>query len=61
MKFVTFATLLSTLLLGACGSGYGTWSPRRTEVTNPSPANCQSGYGICPGQYGRGGQMRHSS
>ncbi len=61
MKFVTFATLLGSLLLSACGSTYATWSPRKTETSVPNPASCQSGYGICPGRYGRAGQMRHSS
>jgi hypothetical protein len=61
MKLVTFAALLSTLLLTACGSTYASWSPRKSEISVPNPASCQSGYGTCPGKYGRAGQMRHSS
>lgn len=59
MKPITVATLLSCLALSACGGGgYATWSPRPPDVSSSSPAECQRGIGICPGPYGRAGQMR---
>ncbi|MBA8877255.1 hypothetical protein [Phyllobacterium myrsinacearum] len=57
MKFITVATLLSSLALAACGS-YASWTPRKTEITATNPIECQRGIGICPEAYGRAGQMR---
>lgn len=61
MKFMTLAILLSSLALSACGGGgYGSWSPRPPDVSQSSPVDCQRGIGICPGVYGRAGQMRRN-
>ncbi len=62
MKFITIVTLLSSLALSACGSGsYASWSPPPPEESQSSPVDCQRGVGICPGRYGRAGQMRRDS